>query len=57
MHITQEMTVCVSVCALSLSCVHSLQPQRLQPARLLYPWILPNKNTGVVDISSSRGSS
>ena len=25
----------------------SLQPHRLQPARLLYPWNSPSKNTGV----------
>ena len=26
---------------------YSLQPHRLQPARLLYPWNSPDKNTGV----------
>ena len=30
-----------------LSRVQLLQPHRLQPARLLYPWDFPGKNTGV----------
>ena len=49
--------VLVHLCpqALPSSCVHacsviqsdSLQPYRLQPARLLCPWDFPGKNTGV----------
>ena len=34
----------------------SLQPHRLQPARLLCPSDSPGKNTGVVGISFSRES-
>ena len=34
-----------------------LQPRGLQPARLLYPWNFPGKDTGVVAISFSSGSS
>ena len=26
---------------------HSLQPHRVKPTRLLHPWDLPGKNTGV----------
>ena len=35
----------------------SLQPHRLQPARLLCPWNFSGKNTAVSAISFSRGSS
>jgi len=35
----------------------SLQPHEPQPARLLCPWNSPGKNTGVVAVSFSRGSS
>ena len=35
----------------------SLRPHGLQPTRLLYPWDSPGKNTGVVAITFSRGSS
>ena len=39
--------VCVCVCvSLSVSS-NSLQPHRLQPTRLLFPWNSPGKNTGV----------
>ena len=43
---------CVCVCASTHVCVcsvmsNSLQPRRLRPARLLCPWNLPGKNTGV----------
>ena len=45
-------------------CVHScsvlsdsLQTHGLWPARLLHPWNFPSKNTGVVAIFFSRGSS
>ena len=31
-------------------------PQSWEPTRLLCPWNFPSKNTGVVDISFSRGS-
>ena len=44
------MCVCVCVCVyvLSPSVVSiSLQPYKLQPARLLCPWNFPGKNTGV----------
>ena len=36
---------------------YSLQPHRLQPARLLCPWNSPGKNTGVGYHAFSRGSS
>ena len=36
---------------------NSLQPHGLWTTRLLCPWDSPGKNTGVVAISSSRGSS
>ena len=36
---------------------NSLRPHRLWPTRLLRPWDSPGKNTGVVAISLSRGSS
>ena len=35
----------------------SLRPHGLWPARLLCPWDSPGKNTGVVAMPSSRGSS
>ena len=38
-------------------CMRLLSHGRLQPARLLYPWGFPGKNTGVVAISFTRGSS
>ena len=41
------LNVRLSVCAHLLSCVRLLQPQRLQPARLLCPWDFPGKNTQV----------
>ena len=47
--------VCVCVCP-SVMCDCS-QLHGLQPARLLYPWNPPGKNTGVVTIAFSRGSS
>ena len=43
---------------LSLSIMsYSLGLHRLLPTRLLCPWDFPGKNTGVVAISFSRGSS
>ena len=36
---------------------NSLRPHGLKPARVLCPWDFPGKNTGVVAISQSRGSS
>ena len=36
---------------------HSLQPHGLQPVMVLSPWNFPGRNTGVVAISFSRGSS
>ena len=41
----------------SLNHVQLLQPHGLQPSRLLCPWDFPGKNTRVVAISFSRGSS
>ena len=34
-------------CLVTKSCLTLLQPHQLQPARLLYPWNSPGKNTGV----------
>ena len=39
------------------SCPTLWNPMDCSPLRLLCPWYSPGKNTGVVDISSSRGSS
>ena len=36
---------------------NSLQPHWLQPTKLICPWDSPSKNTGVVAIPFSRGSS
>ena len=36
---------------------NSLRPHGLWPTRLLCPWDFPGKNTGVIVISCSRGSS
>ena len=48
----------VCACMLSyFSRVHSVQPYKLYPARLLCPWDSPGKNTGVIAMPSSRGSS
>ena len=48
----------VHVCVLSLSIVSDfLQPYGLEPTTLLCPWNFPAKNTRVVVISFSRGSS
>ena len=45
------------MCVLSSSVVSAfLWPHGLQPTRLLCPWNSSGKNTGVVAISSSRGS-
>ena len=38
---------CVCACVLSRSVMSALQPRGLQCARLLCPWNLPGKNTGV----------
>ena len=56
---------CVSCPSLCVHCAcwvasvvsESLQPHRLQPARLLCPWDAPGKNTGLVALPSSRGFS
>ena len=49
--------LCLLYCVLGYSVVSdSLQPHGLWPARLLCPWNFPGRNTGWVDISSSRGS-
>ena len=34
-------------CSVTQLCLTLLRPHRLQPARLLYPWAFPGKNTGV----------
>ena len=39
--------VCVCVCVSRSVVPDSLRPHGLQPARLLYPWDFPGKNTGV----------
>ena len=39
--------MCVCVCLVTKSCPILLQPQGLQPARLLCPWDFPGRNTGV----------
>ena len=56
-----DLTVCMCVCA--CMCVHALSRVQLFAApctvagRLLCLWNFPGKNTGVVAISDSRGSS
>ena len=53
---------CACVHAKCFSHVDCLQPRGLQPARVLYPWDSPGKNTGVGSMNtgasmlSSRGS-
>ena len=44
--IKQLFVVSMCVRVQSLSCVHSLQPHRLQPATLLCPWDFPGKKMG-----------
>ena len=44
-------------CLVIQLCLTLLRPQGLQPARLLCPWDLPGKNTGVVAIFFSTGFS
>ena len=46
--------VCVCVCLVTQSCP-TLQPHRLQPARLLCSWNSPGKNTGVGSHSLLQG--
>ena len=52
-NILEDLMVSLFVCLFILQCVsrsvlsESLQPHGLQPARLLYPWNSPGKNTGV----------
>ena len=41
----RQLCICVRVCRSLVS--NSLQPHRLQPAKLLCPWDSPGKNTGV----------
>ena len=43
------------VCSVALSCL-TLWSFGLWPTRLLCPWDFPGKNTGMVAVSSSRGS-
>ena len=45
------------LCAKLLVMCYSLLPYGLQPTRPLCPWDSPGRNTGVVAISYSRGSS
>ena len=40
-------TVCLLGCLVAQSCLTSLQPYGLYPARVLCPWDSPDKNTGV----------
>jgi len=49
--------VCGCVSAVTSVVSSSLWLRGLQPARLLCPWDSPCKNTGVVPVPSSRGSS
>ena len=49
--------VCVRACAVISVVSDSLQPHGLEPTRLFCYWDFPGKNTGLVAISSSRGSS
>ena len=56
---TALLGACIKVCMcakLLQSCL-TLRPCGLWPARLLCPWDSPGKNTGVVAIPFSRGSS
>ena len=47
---------CVCVCVVVVSVIsNSLQPNRLQPARLLCSWYFPSKNTGVGCHALPRG--
>ena len=52
-----ELSSTSCACGQSLSCVGSLRPHGLKPARLLGPWNCPGKILGWVAISFSRGSS
>ena len=45
--LTDPVCVCVCVCVLVSQSCPTLPPHELQPARLLYPWNSPGKNTGV----------
>ena len=49
--------MCVHVCQVASVISNSVQPCKLYPARPLCPWDSPGKNTGVVAMPSSRGSS
>ena len=53
-HIPTCLAVVVKV---TQSCPTLLQPRELEPTRLLCPWDFSGKNTGVLAISFSRGSS
>ena len=54
-----SISMCVHVCMCTITSFlsDSLWPHGLKPARLLCPWDSPDNNTGVVAMSSSRGSS
>ena len=47
----------VCVCSVASLMSDSLRPCGLQPAKLLYPWDSPGKNTGMVSMPLSRVSS
>ena len=44
---SSKCTVCLLGCLVAQSCLTSLQPYGLYPARVLCPWDSPGKNTGV----------
>ena len=49
-------TVCKLECLVAQSCLTSLQPYGLYPARVLCPWDSPGKNTGVGCHSPLQGN-
>ena len=55
--LTWVLCVLIQVCVSHSVVPNSLQPHQLQPARLLYPWDSPGKDTEWVAISISRRSS
>ena len=55
--LTWVLRVLIQVCVSHSVVPNSLQPHQLQPARLLYPWDSPGKDTEWVAISISRRSS
>ena len=55
--LTWVLCVLIQVCVSHSVVPNSLRPHQLQPARLLYPWDSPGKDTEWVAISISRRSS